>query len=491
MPDLPPRLRDALVAAEFSYDRVTELLGEQGHLALGRNETTPAWRATSDGSPLATLTRLFLLQRTVALPEVERALPGLVPSMQAAGFLTVAGNDVRAGLDIRPYGTEDADWWVVSDLTPGMDGAPIQVGTEHVLGISPAATSLAQLTIRDRVGTAFDLGTGCGVQALHLAQHCDRVIATDVNERALEITRFNLALNGVDNVDVHGGSLFDPLLDSGVGSVDLIATNPPFVISPPTGDRLTYRDSGFPGDSVVERIIRAAPQHLNEGGWCQVLANWAITDIAWEERIGGWLDPSCDALIVQREVLDPAAYVELWLKDAGHHGGPGYLAKYDEWLGWLEAEGITGVGFGWLNLRRRPSGESGTATHSLLDWPYTVEQPIAPAIAEWGDAIGRPADDHSLLAARLVRRSDVIQETTGEPGAEDPEVIVLRQQRGFRRARTAGSMEAALVGACDGDLTIGQIADALAQLTEREPDELRAELLTNVRELVAEGFLGD
>lgn len=491
MPDLPPRLRDALVAAEFSYDRVTELLGEQGHLALGRNETTPAWRATTDGSPLATLTRLFLLQRTVAFPEVERALPGLVPSMQAAGFLTVAGNDVRAGLDIRPYGTEDVDWWVVSDLTPGMDGAPIQVGTEHVLGISPAATSLAQLTIRDRVGTAFDLGTGCGVQALHLAQHCDRVIATDVNERALEITRFNLALNGVDNVDVRGGSLFDPLLDSGVGSVDLIATNPPFVISPPTGDRLTYRDSGFPGDSVVERIIRAAPQHLNEGGWCQVLANWAVTDIAWEERIGGWLDPSCDALIVQREVLDPAAYVELWLKDAGHHGGPGYLAKYDEWLGWLEAEGITGVGFGWLNLRRRPSGESGTATHSLLDWPYTVEQPIAPAIAEWGDAIGQPADDHSLLAARLVRRSDVIQETTGEPGAEDPEVIVLRQQRGFRRARTAGSMEAALVGACDGDLTIGQIADALAQLTEREPDELRAELLTNVRELVAEGFLGD
>jgi hypothetical protein len=491
VPDLPPRLRDALVAAEFSYDRVTELLGEQGHLALGRNETTPAWRATNDGSPLASLTRLFLLQRTVALPEVERALPDLVPSMQAAGFLRVAGNDVRAGLDIRPYGTEDADWWVVSDLTPGMDGEPIQVGPEHVLGISPAATSLAQLTIRDRVGTAFDLGTGCGVQALHLAQHCDRVIATDVNERALEITRFNLALNGVDNVEVRGGSLFDPLLDSGVGSVDLIATNPPFVISPPTGDRLTYRDSGFPGDSVVERIIRAAPQHLNEGGWCQVLANWAITDIAWEERIGGWLDPSCDALIVRREVLDPAAYVELWLKDAGHHGGPGYLAKYDEWLGWLEAEGITGVGFGWLNLRRRPSGESGTATHSLLDWPYTVEQPIAPAIAEWRDAIGRPADDHSLLAARLVRRSDVIQETTGEPGAEDPEVIVLRQQRGFRRARTAGSMEAALVGACDGDLTIGQIADALAQLTEREPDELRAELLTNVRELVAEGFLGD
>lgn len=490
MPDLPPRLRDALVAAEFSYDRVTELLGEQGHLALGRNETTPAWRATNDGSPLASLTRLFLLQRTVALPEVERALPDLVPSMQAAGFLRVAGNDVRAGLDIRPYGTEDADWWVVSDLTPGMDGEPIQVGPEHVLGISPAATSLAQLTIRDRVGTAFDLGTGCGVQALHLAQHCDRVIATDVNERALEITRFNLALNGVDNVEVRGGSLFDPLLDSGVGSVDLIATNPPFVISPPTGDRLTYRDSGFPGDSVVERIIRAAPQHLNEGGWCQVLANWAITDIAWEERIGGWLDPSCDALIVQREVLDPAAYVELWLKDAGHHGGPGYLAKYDEWLGWLEAEGITGVGFGWLNLRRRPSGETGTATHTLLDWPYTVEQPIAPAIADWAAGLRAAAiTDADLLAQHWVARPDIIQETHGEPGAEDPDTVVLRQQRGLRIARRAGSVEAAMVGACDGDLSAGQILNALAQLTGESPDAIISAELPNLRELIVDGFI--
>ena len=38
---------------------------------------------------------------------------------------------------------------------------------------------------------------------------------------------------------------------------DLIATNPPFVISPATGERLVYRDSGLPGDRVVEDIVRA------------------------------------------------------------------------------------------------------------------------------------------------------------------------------------------------------------------------------------------
>ena len=80
-----------------------------------------------------------------------------------------------------------------------------------MLGISPASTSLAQLTVRDPVGRSLDLGTGCGVQALHLADHSGTVVATDVNARALRITRLNAALNGVDNVVVRDGSLFEPV----------------------------------------------------------------------------------------------------------------------------------------------------------------------------------------------------------------------------------------------------------------------------------------
>ena len=37
---------------------------------------------------------------------------------------------------------------------------------------------------------------------------------------------------------------------------------------------------------------------------------------------------------------------------------------------------------------------------------------------------------------------------------------MLRQQRGLRRARQVDTVEAAVVGACDGDLTVGQILDA-------------------------------
>ena len=66
---------------------------------------------------------------------------------------------------------------------------------------------------------------------------------------------------------------------------------------------------------------------------------------------------------------------------------------------------------------------------------------------------------------------------------------MLRQQRGLRRARQVDTVEAALVGACDGELTVGQILDALAQLLDRDPAQTRETYLPVVRELVAEGFL--
>ncbi len=483
--DFTGALRDALLAADFTYDRVAEAIGEDAHRALGRNETLPALRRTTSGGPLDTLVRLFLLQTPVGRDDADRALPGLVDQLCNAGLLEQSVSEVAARMDCRPYATEDRDLWIVSDLTPGLDGAPVAVGRDHVLGISSASTSLAQLTMREPVGRALDLGTGCGVQALHLAGHAGHVVASDVNARALWMTRLNAELNGAE-VEVRDGSLFEPVAGE---RFDLITTNPPFVISPATGERLVYRDSGLPGDRVVEHIVRTGPDHLAEGGWMQVLANWSIADgKPWDERLGSWLRQDCDALVVQRERLDSASYVELWLKDSGHHGGSDYAQRYDTWLSWMEESGIEGIGFGWINIRL---GAGATGRHELIEWPYDVEQPIGPAIHDWGAAVAdlRGLTDDELVASTLRARDDVQQETVGRPGAEDPEAIVLRQQRGFRRARTADTVEAAFLGACDGDLMVGQLFGALASLLERDAAELRSTYLPVVRELVGEGFL--
>ena len=477
--ELPARLRAALAMAGFTYDAVAEVLGVEAHGALARNETTPGLRRTGGGWPLETLIRLFLLQAPVELAAAQRALPGLVDRLAAEGFVEQTVGEVAARLDVRPYATDDQHLWVVSDLTPGLDGGSSRVGSEHVLGISSASTSLAQLSLREPVGRSLDLGTGCGVQALHLARHSGEVVATDVNERALRLARFNVALNDLGTpVEVRSGSFFEPVADE---TFDLIVTNPPFVISPATGERLVYRDSGLPGDRVVEHIVRHGPDHLSDGGWCQVLANWEVpVGGAWEERVADWVPDGCDALVVQRELVDPAAYVELWLKDAGLHGSADYLVRYDTWLSWFEEQGIEAVGFGWINLRR-----SGGSARELLTWPYDVEQPIAPAIRDWARAVDAVVD----LDTHLRLRPDVVQETSGQPGAADPAAVVLRQQRGLRRARQVDTVEAALAGACDGELSVGQILEAGARLLDLDAAQTCTEYLPAARSLVAEGYL--
>jgi methyltransferase family protein len=479
-PSLAPRLRDALTAVGYTVDGVDDLLGQTARAALDRHETTPSLGRTTGGSPLETLVRLFLLQTSVPRTDADRALGGLVDPLAHGGMLVGSVGEVRAVLDCRPYADDDHAWWVVSDLTPGLDGQPIRVDADHVLGVTPASTSLAQLTTRRPVARALDLGTGCGVQSLHLTPHARQVVATDVNPRALAVTAFNAALNDVA-VDLRDGSLWDPVAGE---TFDLVTTNPPFVISPATGERLVYRDSGLPGDQVVEAVVRGAPAHLTDGGWCHVVANWAIKDgVPWDERLAGWLPDDCDALVVQRDVVDPPSYVELWLKDAGRHGGPGYLAAYDAWLRWFDEQGIEAVGFGWVNLHKCTA--EGQGARELLEHPYVVEQPVAAAVESWAAAHPTPVDESSRLALRV----DVVQETQGEPGAEHPETIVLRQRRGLCRARQVDTVEAALAGACDGDLTVGQILEALAVLLGRDRDDLATAYLPAVRSLVEQGFL--
>jgi hypothetical protein len=306
-----------------------------------------------------------------------------------------------------------------------------------------------------------------------------------VNERALAMTRVNAALNEVE-LDVRAGSLFEPVAGE---KFDLVVTNPPFVVSPPGQQRLVYRDSGMPGDELVRRVVRTGPRHLRPGGWCQVLANWVHRrGEPWQDRVAGWVEGSgCDAWVVQREAADPAAYVELWLKDAGVHGRPDYPARYDAWLAWFEQQAVEAVGFGWLHLRK----VGRTPVVHLEEWPYDVEQPLGREVADRArrtDLLAA-ASDEDLLASRLVARVDVRQETQGQPGAGDPETIVLRLQRGMRRARQVDTVEAGLVGACDGDLSVGQILAALAQLLGDDAGVPVIDRLASVRELVADGFL--
>ena len=97
--------------------------------------------------------------------------------------------------------------------------------------------------------------------------------------------------------------------------------------------------------------------------------------------------------------------------------------------------------------------------------------------------------DDALLGRAFTVAPDVTEERHLLPGAVDPTVVLLRQGGGFGRVVQAGTALAGLVGASDGELTVGQILGGIAALLDVPVDALRAELVPQVRDLVADGFL--
>lgn len=471
-------LRSDLVAAGYTLDAVAERLGPAALAGLGRNSTVAAARLLGAADdPQADAIRLWLLQRPVPRARLSRwsSLPALVGSGLVAGDA-----EVRATVELKPHGSDLRAGWICSDQTP-LDGRTSQPRTDFVLGASPASTTLSQLVPPGHYRRVLDLGTGCGIQALHL--DADEIVATDLNPRALHLARISLRLSGVA-ADLRLGSLYEPVAGE---RFDLIVTNPPYVIGPPDPDRLVYRDGGLAGDDLMREVVAGAAAHLGDDGTLVVLGNWAVTAEPWQERLAGWVPSGCDALVLQRELLDPYEYVELWLADAGLVGHPDYPRRYAEWLDYLDASGIEGVGMGWLALRN--SGRD-PAEPRIEEWPHAVHQPVGRAIGDFLAAVGPSRlPDLDFLATRWRVHPDVVQEAIGAPGAADPRHIVLRQQYGLGRAVEADTALAAIVGACDGELPLGALVDAVAGLLGAGARDLRDDVLPRLRRLVEDGYL--
>lgn len=525
-------VRRALVAgagaASTSSDRPSP--------ATGAASTSSAANAPQDGDvagyKVAVLTALFMLGEPVSAAALEIALPrtgvagalaiGLVvPTQSASGEQRYA-----PAVDLRPHEAEDAHgsvcWWVASDLGELVTGQAL--APDHVLGIGRAGLTLAALTPRKPVETALDLGVGCGIQTLYLLRHVRQVVATDISTRALEFTAFNVALAGVDSarVQLRQGNLLEPVAGQ---RFDLIVSNPPFVITPPSVRQaglplMEYRDAGGP---ILPALVRGLEDHLNPDGVAVMLGNWEHREgTSWRTSVNQWIGKSLDAWIIQREVQDPVEYAAMWLRDGGltpERSGVAFENALAAWQEDFDSRQVSGVGMGYLVFHApvaagAPSGPGGTA----LEGQTAPEEPASDAatpgavVEPWrvleevptsgqgalGEHVAqviaahealRGLDDAQVAALKLRTASGLSKEEALTP-TPVPTAPVIRQAEGFGRVIAVGMPEVALLSASDeGLLTVAQIAAAVASLTSEDPAAVLADMVAATRTFAHAGMV--
>lgn len=116
---------------------------------------------------------------------------------------------------------------------------------------------------------ALDVGTGTGVLAFVLARAGARVVATDLEPRAVACARENAErLSLADRVDVAPADLFAE------GRFDLVVSNPPWL---PDAARTPLERAVYdPGGAFLERLVLGLPGHLAAGGEAWIV----ISDLA-------------------------------------------------------------------------------------------------------------------------------------------------------------------------------------------------------------------
>ena len=503
--------------------------------ATGADSTSSVANAPQDSDvadyKVAVLTALFMLGEPVGAVALETALPrtgvagalaiGLVVPTQTAS----SEQHYAPAVDLRPHEAQDAHgsvrWWVASDLGELVTGQVL--APDHVLGIGRAGLTLAALTPRKPVETALDLGVGCGIQTLYLLRHARQVVATDISTRALEFTAFNVALAGVDSarVQLRQGNLLEPVAGQ---RFDLIVSNPPFVITPPSVRQaglplMEYRDAGGP---ILPALVRGLEDHLNPDGVAVMLGNWEHREgTSWRTSVNQWIGKSLDAWIIQREVQDPVEYAAMWLRDGGLTPERSAVAFENALAAWQEdfdSRQVSGVGMGYLVFHApsvaATSGPGGTA----LEGQTAPEEPASDAAAPgavvepWrvleevptsgqgalGEHVAqviaahealRGLDDTQVAALKLRTASGLSKEEALTP-TPVPTAPVIRQAEGFGRVIAVGMPEVALLSASDkGLLTVAQIAAAVASLTSEDPAAVLADMVAATRTFAHTGMV--
>lgn len=481
--DTIERLRTVLGSVGYTGEAVRGLLGEDAY--QGRTRDVPVHlRRLTAGGPVETAIMLFFLGVPVPVDDLERALAPLgAEELEELGVVEPTDGGARATVRLVPH----MELLLAGNRYP--DESPAGTPSEYVATVTAPSAILASLTVRTAVGTGLDLGTGSGVQAIWAARHCERVVAVDVNPRALNLGAFNARLNGITNIEFREGNLFEPV---GEERFDLVLCNAPYVVSPDT--RYAFRDGGVVSDGFSERLVREAPEHLTEGGFAHLLIGWLLQGEDWETRPRSWIEGNdCDAWLLQGVARDPVTHAAVWNDEQA--GDPvTYAQTLDRWIAYLEELGADAVIEGAVILRRRSGARNWFRADRIPAGRPTPASDHVLRVFDAHDHLTTLAGEEALLdeSPWVVDRVRVEQELTVGDGGYIVESMTLLLDEGLGFRAGIDQNTASLVPFLDGSHTLRQAIKEAAHARGIDPEDFQAftsGALALVKTMLELGFL--
>ena len=120
--------------------------------------------------------------------------------------------------------------------------------------------------------SVLEIGTGSGIVAMYASRLTDDITVTDINFDACELARKNFDENGIENIEILWGNLFEVVENR---KFDVILFNTPYL---PTEDdevlenTINYAfDGGLNGRKVIDLFLNEVGNHLNDGGIVQMI----------------------------------------------------------------------------------------------------------------------------------------------------------------------------------------------------------------------------
>lgn len=491
---LAPALDVALSSIGFSSAGIRDYLGPAAWDALFRGEPAAVDFALRDREePLALAIRTFLLHLPASRADFEALLGGeLCAQLISAGVLGHDATGLRTLIDVRPHVINDAERLVFSDMDASMLAGHIP-GPDHVLGVGAASLSLLATTPRSACGSVLDLGTGSGIQALGQLGCADRIVATDVHPRALELAEATFAAVGAE-VELREGPWFAPVAGE---RFDRIVSNPPFVVGPPEIGHV-YRDSGLDLDGATELVVRELADHLNEGGTAHVLGAWVHREgESFQQRVASWLpDTGVIAWVLQRDVADPMLYVGTWLSDESiDPRSPEGFERTRHWLAHFDDAGVTGVGFGYIAVKKIADDQPSDILVEEFPQPYSsflggeIEEYFARA--EWLSA----ASEADILDSRYALRPGLAKEDVTVADSESqigfaPAVLRVTRTEGPQFSHEVDShLASILAGLSPAGLSLGEVVELYAFSQGVDAEELSRGVVSPIVDLIRHGII--